>query len=64
MIKFNNISNETPYQIFQQKYEEGIIAKQKNIEAISISSYSKVYDKGKKGDFLYRKCSKCSLNND
>ena len=41
MIKFNNISIETPYQIFKQKYEEGLDAQQKNIEAVSISSFSK-----------------------
>lgn len=40
MIKFNNLSKETPYSILKEKYEESLSANQKNIEAISISSYS------------------------
>ena len=40
MIQFNNISQETPYLVFKDKYEDSLKAKQKNIEAISISSYS------------------------
>jgi len=40
MIKFNNISKEKPYTIFQDIYHDSFKAKQKNIEAISISSYS------------------------
>ena len=40
MIQFNNISQETPYLVFKDKYEDSLRAKQKNIEAISISSYS------------------------
>ncbi len=40
MIKFNNLSKETPYSILKEKYEESLRANQKNIEAISISSYS------------------------
>ena len=40
MIAFNNYSNETPYLIFKEKYDECALAQQKNIEAISISSYS------------------------
>ena len=39
MIKFNNLENEIPYIIFKEKYNEAIAAGQKNIEAMSISSY-------------------------
>ena len=41
MIKFNKASKEKPYQEFKLKYLAAIEKKQKNIEAISISSYSK-----------------------
>lgn len=41
MIKFININNELPYTLFKKKYIEALDAKQKNIEAISISSYDK-----------------------
>ena len=41
MIKFSNLSKETPYAKFKQKYNDALEANQKNIEAISISSYSK-----------------------
>ena len=40
MIKFNNLSKEIPYLIFKEKYETSLSSNQKNIEAISISSYS------------------------
>lgn len=40
MIKFNNLIQEIPYLILKDKYNKAIKAKQKNIEAISISSYS------------------------
>jgi len=40
MIEFNNISNETPYRIFKEKYEDSLKANQKIIEAICISSFS------------------------
>tara|TARA_B100001250_G_scaffold412412_1_gene443561 strand:+ start:26863 stop:27459 length:597 start_codon:yes stop_codon:yes gene_type:complete len=40
MIQFDNINNETPYLVFKDKYTESVNAKQKNIEAICISSYS------------------------
>ena len=40
MIKFNNINQETPYLLFKSKYDEAIHAGQKNIEAISISSFN------------------------
>ena len=40
MIQFDNISKEMPYLVFKDKYTESLNAKQKNIEAISISSYS------------------------
>lgn len=41
MIKFNNISQELPYLLFKEKYDEALKAGQNNIEAISISSYNK-----------------------
>tara|TARA_B100000963_G_scaffold335212_1_gene329135 strand:+ start:2464 stop:3060 length:597 start_codon:yes stop_codon:yes gene_type:complete len=41
MIKFNNLNQEIPYQLFKEKYDEAIDAGQKGIEAISISSYNK-----------------------
>ena len=40
MIKFNDLSNETPYKIFKEKYDQAIKAKQNIIEAISISSFN------------------------
>ena len=39
MIQFNNLKKEIPYIIFIVKYNEAINAGQKNIEALSISSY-------------------------
>jgi pyridoxamine 5'-phosphate oxidase len=41
MIKFTNLNQETPYLNFKKKYDDAFNANQKNIEAISISSYSK-----------------------
>ena len=41
MITINNLSHESPYKVFKEKYDEAINANQKNIEAICISSYSK-----------------------
>ena len=41
MIKFYKLNQETPYQLFKEKYDEAIDAGQKGIEAISISSYNK-----------------------
>jgi pyridoxamine 5'-phosphate oxidase len=41
MIAFKNISQEPPYSIFKEKYDEAMDAGQKNIEAINISSYRK-----------------------
>ena len=41
MIKFNNLNQETPYQLLKEKYDEAAVAGQKGIEAISISSYNK-----------------------
>tara|TARA_B100001063_G_C16640672_1_gene490650 strand:+ start:43 stop:639 length:597 start_codon:yes stop_codon:yes gene_type:complete len=41
MIKFTNLNQEIPYLIFKKKYDDALNANQKNIEAISISSYSK-----------------------
>lgn len=40
MIEFNNLSKEIPYLIFKDRYEKSIIAKQKNVEAVCIASYS------------------------
>ena len=40
MIKFDNLSKETPYLIFKSLYDKALRAKQNNIEAICISSYS------------------------
>lgn len=40
MIEFKNISNEIPYRIFKEKYEDSLNANQKIIEAICISSFS------------------------
>ena len=41
MIKFNNLNQEIPYQLFKKKYDEAIDEGQKGIEVISISSYNK-----------------------
>jgi len=41
MIKFNNLSQEIPFLLFMEKYNEALFANQKSIEAISISSYNK-----------------------
>ena len=41
MIQFNNLSQETPYQLLKKKYDEALNAGQLGIEAISISSYNK-----------------------
>lgn len=41
MIEFNNLSKQRPYLIFKDKYDEALISGQKNIEAVSISSYNK-----------------------
>ncbi len=40
MIKFINTSNEAPYKVFKEKYEDSLNANQKIIEAICISSFS------------------------
>ena len=40
MIKFN-VSDEIPFKVFKNNYDEALKNKQKNIEAICISSYSK-----------------------
>ncbi len=39
MIEITNISKEKPYQIFKSYYDSALLAKQKSIEAISISSF-------------------------
>ena len=41
MIKFIKSSQEIPYQLLKEKYDEAVVAGQKSIEAISISSYNK-----------------------
>lgn len=41
MIRFTNINQDEPYKLFKSKYDEAFCKKQKNIEAVSISSYSK-----------------------
>ena len=41
MIQFNNLSQEIPYQLLKEKYDEALNAGQRAIEAISISSYNK-----------------------
>ena len=40
MIKFININQEIPYQIFKDNYKKAKDANQKNIEAVCIASYS------------------------
>ena len=42
MIVFDNLSNETPYRVFKEKYEDSLKANQKIIEAICISSFSSI----------------------
>ena len=44
MIIFENISNEIPYKLYEEKYAEAIEADQQTIEAISISSFCKRTD--------------------
>ena len=41
MIKFNNLSQELPYLIFKDKYNDALNAKQKNIDALCVSSFDK-----------------------
>ena len=40
MIQFNNLNQETPYALFEEKYMSSLKSNQQNIEAICISSYS------------------------
>ena len=40
MIKFINISDELPYKIFKNRYDDAVSANQSIVEAICISSYS------------------------
>ena len=44
MIKFNNLNQATPYQLFKERYDEALKSGQKGIEAISISSYNNEID--------------------
>ena len=39
MITFDNPCLDRPYQVFKEKYDESLKAKQDNIEAICIGSY-------------------------
>ena len=41
MIKFNKLSKDMPYLLFKEKYDQALYLNQKNIEALSISSYNK-----------------------
>ena len=41
MIEFNNLKKEMPYVFFKEKYDEALNSGQKNIEAISITSFNK-----------------------
>ena len=41
MIKFNSLNQEIPFQILKQKYNQALNEGQKDIEAISISSFNK-----------------------
>ncbi|MDB4828641.1 pyridoxamine 5'-phosphate oxidase family protein [Gammaproteobacteria bacterium] len=41
MIKFINLNQEIPYQLFKEKYDEAFDVGQKGIEAISVSTYNK-----------------------
>ena len=40
MIEFINISDELPYKIFKNRYEDAVSANQSIVEAVCISSYS------------------------
>ena len=42
MIEFVNLSLETPYLFFKKKHDAALRSNQKNIEAVSISSYSTI----------------------
>ena len=42
MIKFKNINQEDPYLLFKDKYDIALKSGQKNIEAITISSYDTI----------------------
>ena len=41
MIQFNDLNQKLPYQIFKVEYDKALSAGQKNIEAISISSFNR-----------------------
>ena len=45
MIKFINLNQAIPYLFLKDKYDDAIDAGQKNIEAISISSFNKEINK-------------------
>ena len=40
MIKFNSLNQEIPFQILKKKYNQALNKGQKDIEAISISSFN------------------------
>ena len=44
MIQFENYSQELPYLLFKEKYDDALNAGQKSIEAVSISSFNKELD--------------------
>lgn len=41
MIEIINLNQETPYLIFKEKYDNALSANQRNIEAISVSSFNR-----------------------
>ena len=41
MIEFNYSETETPYLLFKEKYDEAVDANQKDVQAISISTFNK-----------------------
>ena len=44
MIEFIELNNVKPYLLFKEKYDNALSAEQKNIEALSISSFDKIKD--------------------
>ena len=44
MIQFDNLNQEIPYKLLKEKYDKAFKLSQKNIEAVSISSYNKETD--------------------
>tara|TARA_B100001758_G_C18347798_1_gene578027 strand:+ start:347 stop:514 length:168 start_codon:yes stop_codon:yes gene_type:complete len=52
MIQFDNLSQEAPYLVFKDKYNQSLKANQKAIEAICISSYSSKKKKSMEGTLI------------